>query len=102
MVNISFEPPLKVETRVKPAIQGDATINVTFYASLDYSEWQRLQKNGASIELWSDIPADGKPSGSWGATTFVKRDSEVSARGARPNYVTDYHPRGTKCSSKHL
>src|SRR4051794_3347583 len=102
MVNISFEPPLKVETRVKPAVQGDATIDVTFYASLDYSEWQRLQKNGASVELFSDIPADGKLSGTWGATTFVQRDPEVSARGARLISVTDNHPRVTKCCSRLL
>ncbi|KIM26082.1 hypothetical protein M408DRAFT_330848 [Serendipita vermifera MAFF 305830] len=72
MVSISFEPPLRVETRVRPAAQGDTTIKLTFHATLDLSEWRRIERNGASVELWSDIPAEGKASGHWGATQFTK------------------------------
>lgn len=78
MLNISFEPPLRAETRVRPAIQGDATIKITFHASLDPSEWHRIEQKGASVELWSEIPADGRKSGEWGATKFVKSGPQVS------------------------
>lgn len=80
MVNISFEPPLRVETRVRPAIQGDAVISVTFHASLDLSEWHRIEKNGACVELWSDIPTNGRTPGMWGATQFMKVHLEVRMR----------------------
>lgn len=77
MLNILFEPPLRVETRVRPAIQGDATLKITFYSRLEPSEWHRIEQKGASVELWSDIPANERKSGEWGATRFLKSGPEV-------------------------
>ena len=78
MLNISFEPPLRSETRVRPAIQGDATIKITFHATLDSSEWHSIEQQDSSIQLWSDIATEGRRAGEWGATNFVRSGPEVS------------------------
>jgi hypothetical protein len=78
MVYITFEPALSAETTVKPAAVGDTTIDVSFRARISALEWDHLWRQGALVEVWSNIPVRGAPSDEWKATTFEGRVPSVA------------------------
>ncbi|PVG02606.1 hypothetical protein CPB86DRAFT_780017 [Serendipita vermifera] len=78
MVYITFEPALSAETTVKPPVVGATTIDVSFRARISAAEWDHLWRQGALVELWSNIPVRGAPNDDWKATTFERRATTVA------------------------
>jgi hypothetical protein len=74
-MTIHFHPPLGEQIRVVcPGSQADGAI-IWFTATAVVDGGLRLAEEGIKLQLWSDLPARGRPSGEWGELAF---ESEVA------------------------
>ncbi|KAJ8514934.1 hypothetical protein ONZ45_g7574 [Pleurotus djamor] len=74
---IQFNPSLGKTTKIQVPISNDGVVRLRFVASVDAGEYERLERRGVQVQLWSDIPAigSGRYTGQWGDITF-KREAE--------------------------
>ncbi|TDL16912.1 hypothetical protein BD410DRAFT_794819 [Rickenella mellea] len=65
---IHFIPDLKTRTAVPTSVGG--TLSLTFRARLSPERLHELRRDGANVEVWTDIPGESSNPGEWRAQPF--------------------------------
>ena len=82
-MQITFSPALgeTVPLVMRPS-EPDASLDVVFKAIFDSSaSYEHTQSQGTRVEMWTDLPVEGRANGEWGAIPFTFQPFQSGAPG---------------------
>ncbi|KAG7450223.1 uncharacterized protein BT62DRAFT_498270 [Guyanagaster necrorhizus] len=81
-MNFRFTPNLGQSVHIPISHLHTTTAELCFSATVDDSDYEQLQRDKGKVQLWSDLPVNGRNAGDWGETAFQEciaiQDDELS------------------------
>lgn len=88
-MQLTFSPALG-ETAplvIRPA-RPDAFLDVLFKATFDsFASYEHAKSHGIRVEMWTDLPVEGRAPGEWGAVPFTFEPLQSGASGEHRRVV---------------
>lgn len=76
-MHFSFTPAVGEAVRVSVPLWHTTNVQLHLTASLSSQDYHEFTRDGAKLQLWSDIPSNGRNVGEWGELNFQgPRDDE--------------------------
>ncbi|SJL05878.1 uncharacterized protein ARMOST_09214 [Armillaria ostoyae] len=69
-MDFHFTPNLGQSVHVPISYLHTTTAELCFSAIVDSSDYEQLQRDKGKVQLWSDLPVNGRRAGEWGESAF--------------------------------
>lgn len=69
-MDFHFTPNLGQNVHVPISYLHTTTAELCFSAIVDSSDYEQLQRDKGKVQLWSDLPVNGRRAGEWGESAF--------------------------------